>query len=162
MPQREFAYRPEAIVANALACMDAKSIRPLQNCAEKERTEMGVQRLTPTDFGLLENPGVKSVQILWAKNSPEAKATITRVTVQPDSGQVRHSHQDAEQIWLVERGAATLLLANDRTAMMHEGDVIRTPAGDIHGVLNTSSEEFIYLAITTPPQDFSAAYGQSR
>jgi quercetin dioxygenase-like cupin family protein len=123
---------------------------------------MGMQRLTPPDFELLENPGVKSVQIVWGKNAPEAKVTITRVTVQPGSSQMRHSHQGAEQIWLVERGAATLLLAKDQTAQMHEGDVIRTPAGDIHGVFNTSSEDFVYLAITTPPQDFSAAYGQSR
>ena len=86
---------------------------------------MAMQRLTPTDFGLLENSGVKSVQIVWGKNAPEAKVTITRVTVQPGSGQIRHSHQGAEQIWLVERGAATLLLAKDQTAQMHEGDVIR-------------------------------------
>ncbi len=54
---------------------------------------MAMQRLTPTDFGLLENSGVKSVQIVWGKNAPEAKVTITRVTGQPGSGQIRHSHQ---------------------------------------------------------------------
>jgi quercetin dioxygenase-like cupin family protein len=97
---------------------------------------MGVQRLTPKDFGLLENPGVKSVQIVWGQNAPEAKVTITRVTVQPSSTQVRHSHDHAEQIWLVERGTATLLLADDQTAHMHEGEVVRTPAGDIHGIIN--------------------------
>ena len=52
---------------------------------------MAMQRLTPTDFGLLENSGVKSVQIVWGKNAPEAKVTITRVTVQPGSGQIRLS-----------------------------------------------------------------------
>ena len=123
---------------------------------------MGVQRLTPNDFGLLENPGVKSVQIVWGPNAPEATVTITRVTVQPSSTQVRHSHDHAEQIWLVERGTATLLLADDETAHLHEGEVVRTPAGDIHGIINTGSEAFVYLAITTPPQDFSAAYSQSK
>ncbi len=123
---------------------------------------MSVQRFTSKDFGLLENPGVKSVQIIWSQNAPDARVTITRVTMQPGSMQARHSHDNAEQTWLVERGTATVLLANEQTDQMHVGDVIRTPAGDIHGIMNTGSETFVYLAITTPPQDFSAAYGRTR
>ncbi len=122
---------------------------------------MSVQRLTSKDFGLLENPGVKSVQIIWGQNAPDAKVTVTRVTVQPGSTQARHSHDNAEQIWLVERGTATVLLANEQTSQMHAGDVILTPPGDIHGIINTGPETLVYLAITTPPQDFSAAYAQT-
>jgi len=121
---------------------------------------MGIQLLSPLDFGLLESPGVKSVQIVWGQNAPEAKATITRVTVQPGSTQERHSHEHSEQIWLVERGTATLLLADDQTAAVNEGEVVRTPAGDIHGIINTGSEVFVYLAITTPPQNFAPVYEQ--
>lgn len=120
---------------------------------------MSVQRLTSKDFGLLENPGVKSAQIIWGQNAPDAKVTITRVTMQPAAMQARHSHDNAEQTWLVERGTATLLLANEQTSQMHAGDVIHTPAGDIHGIINTGSQALVYLAITTPPQDFRSAYG---
>jgi quercetin dioxygenase-like cupin family protein len=119
---------------------------------------MSVQRLTSKDFGILENRGVRSVQIVWGQNAPNAKVTVTRVTMQRGSTQARHSHNRAEQTWLVECGEATLLLANDKTAPMKVGDVVRTPAGDIHGIINTASEEFVYLSITTPAQDFSAAY----
>ena len=121
---------------------------------------MGIQLLSQLDFGLLESPGVKSIQIVWGQNAPEAKATITRVTIQPGSTQERHSHEHSEQIWLVERGTATLILADDQTAPVNEGDVVRTPAGDIHGIINTGSEVFVYLAITTPPQNFAPAYEQ--
>ena len=121
---------------------------------------MGIQLLSQQDFGLLESPGVKSVQIVWGQNAPEAKATITRVTVQPGSTQERHSHEHSEQIWLVERGTATLLLADDQTASVNKCEVVRTPAGDIHGIINTGSEVFVYLAITTPPQNFALAYEQ--
>jgi len=38
------------------------------------------------------------------------------------------------------------------------GDVVRTPAGSIRGVNNTGREPFVYLAVTTPPQDFTPAY----
>lgn len=119
---------------------------------------MTVQRLSADDFDVLENPGVASVQIVWGGNAPESKVTVTRVTMQQGAESARHSHKNAEQTWLVERGEATLLLADDETAPLKAGDVVRTPAGDIHGVTNTGSGEFVYLAITTPPQDFRSAY----
>jgi len=32
----------------------------------------------------------------------------------------------------------------------------------IHGVHNTGHEPFVYLEVTTPPQDFTPAYGERR
>lgn len=119
---------------------------------------MSVQRLAPVDFTTLENPGIQSVQIVWSKNAPEALVTITRVTMEPGSISARHSHPNSEQIWIVERGRATLLMDEDQTDDMQAGDVVRTPAGSIHGVNNTGHEPFVYLAVTTPPQDFTRAY----
>ena len=45
-----------------------------------------------------------------------------------------------------------------RAGGISAGDIIRTPPGETHGVENTGEEALIYLAVTTPPQDFSAAY----
>lgn len=123
---------------------------------------MTVQRLTANDFGVLEKQGVTSVQIVWGENAPDSKVTITRVTMMQGAESLRHTHEEAEQIWLVECGKATLLLANDETAPLKAGDVIRTPAGDVHGVTNTGSGKFVYLAITTPPQDFRSAYERQK
>jgi mannose-6-phosphate isomerase-like protein (cupin superfamily) len=61
---------------------------------------------------------------------------------------------------MVEQGTATLLLANDQTEEMRSGDVLRTPPGEVHGIINTGSGPFVYLAVTAPPQDFTAAYGK--
>ncbi len=119
---------------------------------------MSVQRLAPVDFTTLENPGIQSVQIVWSKNAPEALVTITRVTMEPGSISARHSHPNSEQIWIVERRRATLLMDEDQTDDMQAGDVVRTPAGSIHCVNNTGHEPFVYLAVTTPPQDFTRAY----
>jgi quercetin dioxygenase-like cupin family protein len=76
---------------------------------------MSIQRLSAVDFATLENLGVRSVQIVWPKNAPEALATITRVTMEPGAISARHSHPNSEQIWIVERGRATLLMDQDRT-----------------------------------------------
>lgn len=119
---------------------------------------MPVQRLSSADFESLSNPGVTSLQIMWRANAPDARVTITRVTMEPGAVSQRHSHPHSEQTWIVEKGTATMLLADDRTQVVEAGEVLRTPAGEIHGVINTGSEPFVYLSITTPPQDFTAAY----
>jgi len=117
-----------------------------------------VQRIQPSDFEVLSNPGITSLQILWPANAPAARATITRVTIEPGAVSRRHAHPNSEQIWIVESGTATMLLADDATQIIGTGDVLRTPVGEIHGVVNTGNEPFVYLSVTIPPQDFMAAY----
>ena len=119
---------------------------------------MTIHRLSAADFTTLENPGFRSLQIVWPKNAPDARVTITRVTIEPGATSARHVHPVSEQIWLVEQGNALLLMANGQTDRLRAGDVVRTPGGTIHGVANTGVEPFVYLAVTTPPQDFSLAY----
>jgi quercetin dioxygenase-like cupin family protein len=117
-----------------------------------------IQRLSEADATTLERPGIRSVQIVWPNYAPEARVTITRVTMEPGAESPRHAHPVSEQIWLIEQGSALLLLADGATDALQAGDVVRTPAGAIHGVANTGDERFVYLAVTTPPQDFSLAY----
>jgi quercetin dioxygenase-like cupin family protein len=103
-------------------------------------------------------PPFRSQQIVWPNNAPEARVTITRVTMEPGAASTRHVHPASEQIWLIEQGSALLLMDDGQTDGLRAGDVVRTPAGRIHGVTNTSSEPSVYLAVTTPPQDFAPAY----
>jgi len=121
-----------------------------------------VEILTADHFTTLANPGVTSRQLLWPGNAPDARVTVTLVTVAPDAGQPRHSHPQSEQVWLVQRGCAELLLAAGATRRIGEGDVIRTPAGETHGLRNVGPEPFVYIAITTPPVDFRPAYAEGR
>lgn len=120
-----------------------------------------IQRLSLKDAQILEKAGIKSAQIVSVDNAPHALVTITRVTMEPGATSVRHCHPSSEQIWLIERGTATLLLAADQTAEARAGDVIRTPPGEVHGVTNTGSDPFVYLAVTMPPEDFAPAYGRT-
>ena len=122
------------------------------------KSTVTIQRLAPADFTVLENPGKQSVQIVWPRNAPDALVTITRVTMAPGATSARHAHPHSEQIWLVEAGSGLLLLADGQTEDVREGDVVRTPPGTVHGVINTGSTAFVYLSVTTPPQDFTPAY----
>ena len=119
---------------------------------------MSVQRLSAKDFTMLENPGVHSQQLIWPRNAPEATVTMTRVTMDPGATTARHSHSKSEQNWVVERGTATLLLGHDKTLEVRAGDVIHTPAGEVHGLTNTGTEPFVYLTATTPPINLTKDY----
>ena len=120
-----------------------------------------VEVLPSSTTTTLKNPGKDSVQLLWHKNSPEARITITRVTMQPKAVSDRHSHPTSEQEWIVESGNGTLLLASDETKPIKAGDVVRTPAGAVHGVVNSGDVPLVYISVTTPPEDFSKFYSGS-
>jgi len=119
---------------------------------------MAIQRLSTRDAAVLKNPGKLSEQLVWPRNAPESALTITRVTMEPGAVSTRHSHARAEQIWIVEHGEGALLLVGSERAPLKAGDIVRTPAGDIHGVENTGAGPLVYLAITTPPEDFTPRY----
>ena len=119
---------------------------------------MAVQRWRVLECDVLIKTGIQSRQLVWPKNSPEGWTTITHVTMEPGSVSERHAHERSEQIWIVERGEGLLLLGNEQTEALRAGDIVRTPANEIHGVANSGKEPLVYLAVTTPPQNFSYAY----
>ena len=119
---------------------------------------MTIQRLRAADAAVLSNSGKRSAQIVWHENAPDAQTTITRVTIDPGAVSERHRHLRSEQIWLVEEGHALLLLDDDRMEPMKPGDVVRTRAGDLHGIANAGSDPFVYLTITCPPEDMTVFY----
>ena len=107
------------------------------------------------------NSGVTSEQLLFPENSESQRVTITRVTVAPGAKSPRHAHANAEQVWIVLRGHGSLLVADDATTAIGEGDVVRFAEGDVHGFANTSSADFVYLSVTSPPLNFRSAYSST-
>jgi len=106
----------------------------------------------------LSNSGVVSRQLLFPENSRSARITITRVTIQPGARNGAHRHASSEQVWVALRGSGHLLLEHDKTLPFAQGDVVRFEDGELHGFENTSSAEFEYLSVTSPPVNFRAAY----
>ncbi|GJD52163.1 hypothetical protein OPKNFCMD_4925 [Methylobacterium crusticola] len=150
------------LVATASLCLRPASAAdtPVMKSAQPQELPLPVQILSTEDAVVLRNPGKDSAQIVWPENAPDSHVTITRVTMQPGALSERHSHPRSEQIWIVERGRATLLLSDGKTKEVKQGDVIRTPPGATHGVENTTDGIFIYLTMTTPPENMSGFYSE--
>ena len=118
--------------------------------------------LTDEQFKTLLNPGVTSVQLLSPHNSSSTRVTITRVVVASGHQQARHAHESSEQIWIAVAGEGSLLLDGESTLPFKAGDVVRFADGDTHVFANTSDDPFVYLSVTSPPIDFSYAYGSEK
>ncbi|MFZ2537609.1 MAG: cupin domain-containing protein [Oscillospiraceae bacterium] len=108
----------------------------------------------------LQSEGVISRQLLNLDNSMSERVTITEVHLEPGFSQPRHKHDTSEQIWYAVKGKGALLLADDKEQEFNIGDVVRFVDGDIHGLLNDSNEEFVYVSITSPPINFKYAYNK--
>ena len=111
-----------------------------------------------SDIISLTNPGVVSRQLLNPDNSESKRVTITEVHLEPGACQPRHIHEASEQIWYALKGSGKLLLAEENERDFQAGDVVRFADKDVHGLLNDSEEEFVYLSVTAPPIHFGYAY----
>ena len=110
----------------------------------------------------LQNPGVESEQLITPAVNPGTHVTITRVHVSPGVCQPRHCHAGSEQIWVALSGQGVLLLSGEEERPFSPGDTARFAPGDIHGLRCTGKEDFVYLSVTAPPLDFSAAYQKKK
>lgn len=106
----------------------------------------------------LSIPGVFSRQLLCPDNSSGGRVTITEVHLEPGAAQPRHTHAASEQTWYAVKGSGRLLLAGDAEMDFASGDVVRFEENDVHGLVNTGSEEFVYISVTAPPIHFGYAY----
>lgn len=113
-----------------------------------------------SDIISLANPGVVSRQLLNPDNSESKRVTITEVRLEPGACQPRHIHEASEQIWYALKGSGKLLLAEENERDFQAGDVVRFADKDVHGLLNDSEEEFVYLSVTAPPIHFGYAYAK--
>ncbi|MCW1411251.1 cupin domain-containing protein [Rhizobium sp. 1AS11] len=165
MIKRSFRNRHSAGIAVAIAISALMAIAPPVFADQSisieggaKETNLPVQILSIDKSVVLKNPGKDSAQLLWPENSPEAQVTITKVTMQPGAISERHSHAISEQTWLIEQGEGTMLLADDQTAPVKAGELVRTPPRVVHGIKNTGSGILVYISITTPPENMTKFY----
>ena len=81
---------------------------------------------------------------------------------EPGSVGVHHSHDQAEEIYVVIRGAGPMR-SGDETVDVQELDGVRVPAGVEHSTTNPTDSDCWWLVIGSPPDEFIAwdpvAYG---
>ena len=110
------------------------------------------------DIQVFRNSGIESRQLLFPENSSSERVTITHVTVPPKGKNPVHRHETSEQIWIALQGSGNLILENETVEEFAAGDVVRFEDGDLHGFINSGTQTFIYMSVTSPPLNFRAAY----
>jgi len=84
--------------------------------------------------------------------------TVRWVDVPPGAEQRAHSHEDAEQVYVIVRGHGRMQVAGD-VQEVAEGDLVFIPPGTAHGIRNDGSETLVYVSAASPPVSLAERYG---
>jgi mannose-6-phosphate isomerase-like protein (cupin superfamily) len=76
--------------------------------------------------------------------------SVTWLSLPTGAEQTLGSHQEAEQAYVVVRGAGTMSVAGD-TQQVGEGDLILVPPATEHSVANNGEADFSFVSIQSPP-----------
>ena len=72
-------------------------------------------------------------------------------TVIPGQRILPHIHPNGQDTWTVLSGSGEYQIdATGTTVPVSTGDVLVARAGDVHGVLNTGSENFVFVSVVAP------------
>ncbi len=76
--------------------------------------------------------------------------SVTWLSLSAGTEQALGSHEEAEQAYVVVRGAGTMSVAGD-TQQVGEGDLILVPPATEHSVANNGEAELSCVSIQSPP-----------
>ncbi len=127
-------------------------VRPdAEKSTQSAQSSTAVEFINSAEIKTFTNPGVEVRRLLSPDNSESRRVSVTEIHVKPDASQPRHVHASSEQILYALKGSATLLLSGDTEKIFAAGDVVRFADNTVHGLVNTGSDEFVYISVTCPP-----------
>jgi len=85
--------------------------------------------------------------------------TVTWLEVQPGASQDLRSHEEAEQVYVVVRGTATLSAAGD-AEILEPGDLALIPPASDHSIENGGEDELGLLSIQSPAVSVEETFGR--
>lgn len=85
--------------------------------------------------------------------------TVTWVEVPPGVSQELHSHEEAEQVYVVVRGTGTLSAAGD-TERLEPGDLALIPPASDHALANEGDVELALLSVQSPAVSVEESFGR--
>ena len=75
--------------------------------------------------------------------------TVTWIDVPPGVSQELHSHEEAEQVYVVVRGTGTLSTTGD-TEQLEQGDLALIPPATDHEIKNEGDTPFALVSVQSP------------
>jgi mannose-6-phosphate isomerase-like protein (cupin superfamily) len=92
--------------------------------------------------------GARNVSVTWLEVPAGAEQTL-------------RSHEEAEQVYVVVRGAGTMSVAGD-TQRVEEGDLILVPPATDHSIANDGEDEFACVSVQSPPVAVAELFGDTQ
>jgi len=86
--------------------------------------------------------------------------SVTWLDVPGDTDQALHSHEEAEQVYIVVSGRGTMTVAGDRQEIT-QGDLVLVPPATDHSIANADSADLCCVSVQSPPVEASEALGRS-
>ena len=85
--------------------------------------------------------------------------SVTWLEVPAGVEQTLHSHEEAEQVYVVVRGRGEMSVAGD-TEEIAEGDLVLVPPATDHAIANNGEGDLACVSIQSPPVALAELYGR--
>ena len=118
---------------------------------------MLVRRLS--DAAVKEWHQLSSHILMDANELGSRHMTVTWLEVPPGASQVLHSHEEAEQVYVVVGGIGTLSAAGD-TEQLEPGDLALIPPASDHTVANEGEEMLALVSAQSPAVSVEETFGR--
>jgi len=89
--------------------------------------------------------GSRNMSVIWLEIPGGAEQTL-------------RSHEEAEQVYIVVRGAGTMSVAGD-TQPVGEGDLILVPPATDHSIANDGGDAMACISVQSPPVAVAELFG---
>jgi mannose-6-phosphate isomerase-like protein (cupin superfamily) len=86
--------------------------------------------------------------------------SVTWLEVPEGIDQELHSHEEAEQVYIVVSGSGTMTVAGD-TQEVSSGDLVLVPPATDHSISNGSSSDLCCVSVQSPPVTSSEVFGRT-
>lgn len=89
--------------------------------------------------------GAERLPIRWV-NCERAPITVSRYSVAPGAEVSLHVHTGKREYWIIVAGSGMVSIDEERIAV-GEGDVVLTPAGRAHALVNTADLPLVFVNV---------------
>jgi mannose-6-phosphate isomerase-like protein (cupin superfamily) len=86
--------------------------------------------------------------------------SVTWLEVPEGVDQELHSHEEAEQVYVVVSGRGTMTVAGD-TQEVTEGDLVLVPPATDHSIANGNASDLCCVSVQSPPVTSSEVFGRT-
>jgi mannose-6-phosphate isomerase-like protein (cupin superfamily) len=86
--------------------------------------------------------------------------SVTWIEVPPGVKQELHSHEEAEQVYVITVGSGSMTVAGD-CQELSAGDLVLVPPATDHLIANEGSSDLCVLSVQSPPVSASELFGDT-